>query len=68
MSDTLQNEWKPTQSAQSLLSSLELMELGLEIKKANIKRTFPTITDEEVLLKLNEWLQEPPAGVILIKQ
>lgn len=54
------NGWEPSTSAEGLLSSLELMELGLLLQRENI-------TSEETAILLTKWLRAPPPGVEIVE-
>jgi hypothetical protein len=55
----------PRVNPEGLLIALDLMELGLELARQRIRREVPALSDEEVGLRLQEWIDEAPGQMVV---
>jgi hypothetical protein len=48
--------------ADAFRATLELFEMGLDLMRQNLRRSYPMASDEEIERFLSEWLQERPGA------
>jgi hypothetical protein len=48
--------------AEAFQTTLHLFDFGVELMRQNLKRAYPTDTDEEIDDRLDTWLQERPGA------
>lgn len=51
-----------SEAAQRLRLTLDLFQSGLEIKRQNLRREFPHLTEEELAARLKTWLHDRPGA------
>jgi hypothetical protein len=49
-------------AADSFRTTLDLFEVGLDLKRQNLRRSHPTAGDEEIERLLREWLVDRPGA------
>lgn len=49
-------------SGEALRSAVDLFEIGLEIRRQNLRREYPEATEEELDERLRRWLHHRPGA------
>ncbi|MFB6264176.1 MAG: hypothetical protein ABEL76_11210 [Bradymonadaceae bacterium] len=48
--------------AERLRTALELFEAGVELRRQQLRRTYPEAGEEEIQVRLREWIQTRPGA------
>jgi hypothetical protein len=48
--------------AEAFQTTLHLFDFGVQLMRQNLKRAYPTATDEEIDARLDAWLHERPGA------
>jgi len=52
----------PTLAARRFRTAMDLFEAGVSMMRQNLKRSFPEADEEEIKMRLRQWLQERPGA------